>query len=69
MNPSDPLRSEAHPPHSVLDPKDPDQQPEQDQAGAVSKETITSCDDPFKVLQPNGPVSPVKTNIAEQEQD
>lgn len=71
VNPSDPLRSESHPSHSVKDHKDADHgQPEQDQAGAVSKETITSCDDPLRVLQPNGPVSPVKTNIADRaEQD
>eukprot|EP00064_Thunnus_orientalis_P006247 superscaffoldBa00000644_g6263 len=71
VNPSDPLRSESHPSHSVKDHKDADHgKPEQDQAGAVSKETITSCDDPLRVLQPNGPVSPVKTNIADRaEQD
>lgn len=62
VNPSDPLRSESHPSHSA--------KPDQDQAGAVSKETITFCDDPLRVLQPNGPVSPVKTNIADRaEQD
>ena len=67
VNPSDPLRSESHPSHSVKDHKDADHgKPEQDQAGAVSKETITSCDDPLRVLQPNGPVSPVKTNIADR---
>lgn len=69
VNPSDPLRSESHPSHPVKDHKDLDVgQPEQDQAGAVSKETISSCDDPLRVLQPNGPVSPVKTNIADQAQ-
>ncbi len=67
VNPSDPLRSESHP----KDHKDADhRQPEQDLAGAVSKETISSCDDPLRVLQSNGPVSPVKTNIADRaEQD
>uniref|UniRef100_A0AAU6S4D3 Fibroblast growth factor family 23 member B n=1 Tax=Lateolabrax maculatus TaxID=315492 RepID=A0AAU6S4D3_LATMC len=71
VNPSDPLRSESHPSHPAKDHKDADHgQPEQDQAGAVSKETITSCDDPLRVLRPNGPVSPVKTNIADRpEQD
>ncbi|KAM9351939.1 fibroblast growth factor 23-like [Symphorus nematophorus] len=71
VNPSDPLRTESHPAHPAKDHKDADHgQPEQDQAGAVSKETITSCDDPLRVLQPNGPVSPVKTNIADRaEQD
>ncbi|XP_070827619.1 fibroblast growth factor 23-like [Chaetodon trifascialis] len=71
VNPSDPLRSQSHPSHSAKDHKDAAQgQPEQDQAGAVSKETITSCDDPLRVLQPNGPVSPVKTNIVDRaEQD
>ncbi|KAJ4937889.1 hypothetical protein JOQ06_002518 [Pogonophryne albipinna] len=65
VNPSDPLRSQ--PSHSATDHQDVDQgQPDQDQAGAVSKETITSCDDPLRVLQPNGPVSPVKTNIADR---
>lgn len=67
VNPSDPLRSESHPSHPAKDHKDADhRQPEQDQAGAVSKETITSCDDPLRVLQANGPVSPVKTNIADR---
>ncbi|XP_068458472.1 fibroblast growth factor 23-like [Clinocottus analis] len=71
VNPSDPLRSQSHPSPSAKDHKDADhRQPDQDQAGAVSKETITSCDDPLRVLQPNGPVSPVKTNIADRaEQD
>ncbi|XP_019743863.1 uncharacterized protein LOC109526794 isoform X1 [Hippocampus comes] len=72
VNPSDPLRSESHPSHSVKEHKDSDHgQPEPDQTGAVSKETITSSDDdPLKVLHPNGPVSPVKTNIADRaEQD
>ncbi|XP_054476671.1 fibroblast growth factor 23-like [Anoplopoma fimbria] len=71
VNPSDPLRSQTHPSHSAMDHKDADhRQPDRDQAGAVSKETITSCDDPLRVLQPNGPVSPVKTNIADRaEQD
>ncbi|XP_041651535.1 fibroblast growth factor 23-like [Cheilinus undulatus] len=70
VNPSDPLRSESHPSHSAKDHRqdtEPKQQPpEQEQTGSVSKETITSCDDPLRVLQPNVPVSPVKTNIAEQ---
>ncbi|XP_004070228.1 uncharacterized protein LOC101158272 [Oryzias latipes] len=61
VNPSDPLMSETHP---SLPAKDGDKsQPEQDQAGAVSKETIASCDDPLRVLRPNGSGSPVKTNI------
>ncbi|XP_074488037.1 fibroblast growth factor 23-like [Sebastes fasciatus] len=71
VNPSDPLRSQSHPSHPTTDHKDADHgQPDQDQTGAVSKETITSCDDPLQVLRPNGPVSPVKTNIADRaEQD
>ncbi|KAL7401858.1 hypothetical protein ABVT39_005459 [Epinephelus coioides] len=71
VNPSDPLQSQSHPSHPATDHKDADHgQHEQDQAGAVSKETITSCDDPLRVLQSNGPVSPVKTNIADRaEQD
>lgn len=71
VNPSDPLRSESHPSHSGKDHRDADHgQLEQDQAGAVSKETISSCDDPLRVLETNGPVSPVKTNIADRaEQD
>ncbi|XP_077424810.1 uncharacterized protein LOC144053837 [Vanacampus margaritifer] len=69
VNPSDPLRSESHPTHSGKDPKDSEHgQPEPDQMGAVSKETISSSDDdPLKVLHANGPVSPVKTNRAEQD--
>ncbi|KAM4572561.1 fibroblast growth factor 23-like [Odontesthes bonariensis] len=64
VNPSDPLRSESHP---SLSAKDADHgQPEQEQTGAVSKETITSCDDPLRVLRPNGHGSPVKTNIADR---
>lgn len=67
VNPSDPLRTETHPSTSTKNHKEPDHgQPERDQAGAVSKETITSCDDPLRVLQSNGPVSPVKTNIADR---
>uniref|UniRef100_A0A667X7R7 Uncharacterized protein n=1 Tax=Myripristis murdjan TaxID=586833 RepID=A0A667X7R7_9TELE len=71
VNPSDPLRSESHPTNPAKDHQEPDHtQPEQDQAGAVSKETISSCDDPLRVLHSNGPVSPVKTNIADRaEQD
>ncbi|XP_039664454.1 fibroblast growth factor 23-like isoform X2 [Perca fluviatilis] len=71
VNPSDPFRSQSHPSHSAKDHRDADgRQRERDQAGAVSKETITSCDDPLRVLQSNGPVSPVKTNIADRaEQD
>ncbi|TDH09152.1 hypothetical protein EPR50_G00083690 [Perca flavescens] len=71
VNPSDPFRSQSHPSHSAKHHWDADgRQREQDQAGAVSKETITSCDDPLRVLQSNGPVSPVKTNIADRaEQD
>lgn len=66
VNPSDPLGSQSLPSYFAKEHKDPSHgQPEQDQAGTVSKETITSCDDPLRVLQPNGPVSPVKTNIAE----
>uniref|UniRef100_A0A672HPF6 Fibroblast growth factor 23 n=1 Tax=Salarias fasciatus TaxID=181472 RepID=A0A672HPF6_SALFA len=56
VNPSDPLRTESHPSLSV---KDADQ-PEQDQTGAVSKETIDSCHDPLRVLQPNAPGSPMQ---------
>ncbi|RVE72352.1 hypothetical protein OJAV_G00061100 [Oryzias javanicus] len=64
VNPSDPLMSETHP---SLPAKDGDKsQPDQDRAGAVSKETITSCDDPLRVLRPNGAGSPVKTNIADR---
>lgn len=67
MNPSDPLRSQADPSHSAKEPAGSDHRPpEQDQAGAVSKETINSCDDPLRVLQSNGPVSPIKTNIADR---
>ncbi|XP_034733973.1 fibroblast growth factor 23-like [Etheostoma cragini] len=71
VNPSDPLRSQSQPSHSAKHHQDAHgRQREQDQAGAVSKETITSCDDPLRVLQSNGPVSPVKTNIADRaEQD
>ncbi|XP_026167432.1 uncharacterized protein LOC113133090 [Mastacembelus armatus] len=67
VNPSDPLRSQPHLSHSAKDHKDTFKgQRQHDQTGAVSKETITSCDDPLRVLQPNLPVSPVKTNIADR---
>ncbi|XP_034031418.1 uncharacterized protein LOC117514964 [Thalassophryne amazonica] len=66
-NPSDPLKSQLDPTPPAKDQQDGDPgQPEPDQAGAVSKETIPSCDDPLKVLHTNGPVSPVKASIAEQ---
>lgn len=65
VNPSDPLRSQSQPSHPAREHKVVDQ-PEQDQAGAVSKETIASCDDPLRVLRPNAPGSPVKTNIADR---
>lgn len=63
-----PSRSEAHPPHSPMSQREPDQ-PNVDQSGAVSKETISSCVDPLKVLQTNGPGSPVKSNIGDQAED
>lgn len=67
VNPSDPLRSQADPSHSAKEPAVSDPRlPEQDQAGPISKETISSCDDPLRVLQSNGPVSPIKTNIADR---
>ncbi|XP_072291845.1 fibroblast growth factor 23-like [Eucyclogobius newberryi] len=65
VNPSDPLRSETHP---ARNQKETDH-PNRDQTGAVSKETITSCDDPLKVLQTNGSGSPVKNNIGDQVED
>ncbi|XP_059917694.1 uncharacterized protein LOC132465037 isoform X2 [Gadus macrocephalus] len=65
VNPSDPLRSESHPGNPAHGPQDPEVS-EQDQAGAVSKETITSCDDPLKVLHSVRPISPIKTSIAER---
>ncbi|XP_068168350.1 fibroblast growth factor 23-like [Antennarius striatus] len=68
VNPSDPLRTESHPPHSAKDNEDVDPgQVEQDQTGAVSKETIGACDDPLRVLQPSAPDSPVKINIGNQD--
>ncbi|CAN9498710.1 unnamed protein product [Ophioblennius macclurei] len=54
VNPSDPLRTESHPKDAA------DHQPEQDQTGAVSKETIASCDDPLRVLRPSAPGSPIQ---------
>uniref|UniRef100_A0A3Q1IVK3 Uncharacterized protein n=1 Tax=Anabas testudineus TaxID=64144 RepID=A0A3Q1IVK3_ANATE len=53
VNPSDPFRSQSHSSYFAKDHKDVSHgQPEQDQAGAVSKETIASCDDPLRVLHP-----------------
>lgn len=66
VNPSDPLRSEAHPPHP---PQKEPEQPSMDQTGAVSKETISSCHDPLSVLQTNGPGSPRKINTGDQAED
>ncbi|CAF98889.1 unnamed protein product [Tetraodon nigroviridis] len=67
VNPSDPLRSQSDPSHSAKEPPGSDPSLlEQDQAGPISKETISSCDDPLRVLQSNGPVSPIKTNIADR---
>lgn len=69
VNPSDPLSTETHPSSSTKKPKELDHgQPEQDQAGAVSKETISSCHDPLRVLESNVPVSPIKTIIADSAQ-
>ncbi|KAM9377522.1 fibroblast growth factor 23-like [Pholidichthys leucotaenia] len=69
VNPSDPLRTETNPSVSGKDVENPAQtQSEQDQTGAVSKETMTSCHDPRKVLQHTESESPVKTNIAERAQ-
>ncbi|CAL8360262.1 unnamed protein product [Lota lota] len=65
VNPSDPLRSESHPGNPAHEHRDPEVS-EQDQAGAVSKETIISCDDPLKVLHSIRPVSPIKSSIAER---
>ncbi|KAK2918140.1 fibroblast growth factor 23-like [Channa argus] len=66
VNPSDPLRSQSHLSYFARVHKDTTHgHPEQDQAGAVSKETISSCDDPLRVLQTSGPVSPVKANIVD----
>lgn len=67
VNPSDPFRTETHP-HPAQTPHEPDQ-PNRDQSGSVSKETISSCDDPLKVLQGTGPGSPVKSNIGAQAED
>lgn len=67
VNPSDPLRSQSDPLHSAKEPTGLDPRlPEQDPASPISKETINSCDDPLRVLQSNGPVSPIKTNIADR---
>ncbi|XP_072241262.1 fibroblast growth factor 23-like [Leuresthes tenuis] len=66
VNPSDPLRSESHPSLSAKDAELGQPELELEQPGAVSKETITSCDDPLRVLRPNGHGSPVKTNIADR---
>ncbi|KAM6936787.1 fibroblast growth factor 23-like [Xenentodon cancila] len=64
VNPADPLRSQSHPSHSARDADHG--RTEQDQTGAVSKETIRSCDDPLRVLRTNGHGSPVKTNIVDR---
>jgi hypothetical protein len=38
-------------------------QQDQERAGAISKETITSCDDPLRVLHSNSPGSPTKMAV------
>ncbi|KAK7891140.1 hypothetical protein WMY93_023103 [Mugilogobius chulae] len=65
VNPSDPLGSRTPPAKTQKDTDNSNR----DQTGAVSKETITSCDDPLKVLQTNGSGSPVKTSIGDQVED
>lgn len=68
-DPSDPLRTENN-----RQPRLTEEwrlelrkgQPDKEQSGAISKETITSCDDPLQVLHSNGPVSPIKTNIEDR---
>lgn len=68
-DPSDPLRTENNRQPRLTEERRLELrkgQPEKEQSGAVSKETITSCDDPLQVLHSNGPVSPIKTNIEDR---
>uniref|UniRef100_A0A3P8YAN8 Uncharacterized protein n=1 Tax=Esox lucius TaxID=8010 RepID=A0A3P8YAN8_ESOLU len=56
--------------HSVIPEAEPiaedqylDIQHIQERAGVISKETITSCDDPLRVLHSNSPGSPIKKAV------
>lgn len=48
---------------SIMEDQDLAMQQDQERAGAISKETITSCDDPLRVLHSNSPGSPIKTAV------
>ncbi|XP_067091410.1 fibroblast growth factor 23 [Osmerus mordax] len=66
-DPSDPLENQRQPRRNGEQKPDLHQgKSDKEQPGAVSKETITSCDDPLQVLHSNGPISPIKTNIEDR---
>uniref|UniRef100_A0A4W5JBK2 Uncharacterized protein n=1 Tax=Hucho hucho TaxID=62062 RepID=A0A4W5JBK2_9TELE len=48
---------------SIMEDQDLAMQQDQEHAGAISKETITSCDDPLRVLHSNSPGSPIKMAV------
>ncbi|KAI7812071.1 hypothetical protein IRJ41_022345 [Triplophysa rosa] len=57
VDPSDPLGSE-NPRSKTANYRRPNREPEREHISNVSKETITSCDDPLHVLLSKSPVSP-----------
>ncbi|XP_038842807.1 fibroblast growth factor 23-like [Salvelinus namaycush] len=48
---------------SIMEDQDLAMQQDQERASAISKETITSCDDPLRVLHSNSPGSPIKMAV------
>lgn len=57
VDPSDPLGSE-NPRSRTANYRRPNREQERERISNVSKETITSCDDPLHVLLSKSPVSP-----------
>uniref|UniRef100_A0A8C8IEJ8 Uncharacterized protein n=1 Tax=Oncorhynchus tshawytscha TaxID=74940 RepID=A0A8C8IEJ8_ONCTS len=54
---------QENPDADSMEDQDLAMQQDQERAGAISKETITSCDDPLRVLHSNSPGSPTKLGV------
>uniref|UniRef100_A0A8C8IDE8 Uncharacterized protein n=1 Tax=Oncorhynchus tshawytscha TaxID=74940 RepID=A0A8C8IDE8_ONCTS len=54
---------QENPDADSMEDQDLAMQQDQERAGAISKETITSCDDPLRVLHSNSPGSPTKLAV------
>uniref|UniRef100_A0A8C7MAX6 Fibroblast growth factor 23 n=1 Tax=Oncorhynchus kisutch TaxID=8019 RepID=A0A8C7MAX6_ONCKI len=54
---------QENPDADSMEDQDLAMQQDQERAGAISKETITSCDDPLRVLHSNSPGSPTKMAV------